>query len=73
MKKVFVRGLLTATFFVPALSFAQSTEPVTHASLQAEIVQLQRAGYNPSQKDVNYPEKLQAAEAKIARAQTGGR
>ena len=72
MKNVLIRGFLAATVFVPALSFAQSTAPVTRASLRAEIVQLQQAGYNPSQKDVNYPEKLQAAEAKIARSRTDG-
>jgi len=70
MKKVFVSGILAASFAVPSLSFAQSTAPVTHASLQAEIVQLQKAGYNPSQKDINYPSGIQAAEAKIAKTQS---
>lgn len=69
MKKVLVSSILAASFAVPASSFAQSTVPVTHASLRAEIVQLQKAGYNPSQKDINYPAGIEAAEAKIAKAQ----
>jgi len=39
--------------------------------VRAELVQLEKAGYNPNDW-INYPENIQAAQAKIAAAQNTG-
>lgn len=56
----FVYGSLSAG------AYAQSSEPVTRAQVRDELIQLEKAGYNPAAKDNHYPEKLQAAEARVA-------
>ena len=62
IKAVTVAVVLTA----PLASFAQSNQqPITRAQVRAELVQLEKAGYNPNDW-VNYPENIQAAQAKIA-------
>ena len=40
-------------------------------AVRAELVQLEKAGYNPNDW-MNYPENIQAAQAKIAAAQNTG-
>ena len=56
----------------PVVSFAQSNQqPLTRAQVRAELVQLEKAGYNPNDW-MNYPENIQAAQAKIAAAQNTG-
>src|ERR1700694_1335563 len=64
--------IVTAALAIPAISsFAQSNEPVTRAQVKAELVQLEKAGYNPAMRDdTTYPADIQAAEAKVA-AQNG--
>ncbi|HEY4804561.1 MAG TPA: DUF4148 domain-containing protein [Paraburkholderia sp.] len=57
---------LAALVAVPALSFAQSSQPLTRAEVKAELVQLQRAGYNPASDDTQYPANLQAALARVS-------
>ena len=58
--------LLTAALIVPALSFAQTSNgPVTRAEVRAELVQLERAGYQPASKQIHYPDELQAAEQRV--------
>lgn len=57
---------LAALVAVPALSFAQSSQPVTRAEVKAELVQLQKAGYNPASDDTQYPANLQAALSRIS-------
>ncbi|CAN0626293.1 conserved exported protein of unknown function [Burkholderia multivorans] len=67
IKAVTVAVVLTA----PLASFAQSNQqPITRAQVRAELVQLEKAGYNPNDW-VNYPENIQAAQAKIAAQNTG--
>jgi hypothetical protein len=67
IKAVAVAVVLTA----PLASFAQSNQqPLTRAQVRAEVVQLEKAGYNPNDW-VNYPENIQAAQAKIAAQNTG--
>jgi hypothetical protein len=52
-------------------SFAQSSQPLTRAQVRAELVQLEKAGYNPATaNDYDYPANIQAAEARVA-AQNG--
>ncbi|WP_250480790.1 DUF4148 domain-containing protein [Caballeronia sp. GAOx1] len=63
--------IVAAALAIPAVSsFAQSNQPVTRAEVKAQLVQLERAGYNPSMDRTTYPAEIQAAEAKVA-AQNG--
>ncbi|CAD6524033.1 hypothetical protein LMG28727_01946 [Paraburkholderia kirstenboschensis] len=66
-----VQSLLVAALVaVPAVSFAQSSHAVTRADVRAELVQLQKAGYNPGSDNAQYPKNIEAAEARVA-AQNG--
>ncbi|MDW9234696.1 hypothetical protein C7S17_6529 [Burkholderia thailandensis] len=38
---------------------------MTRAQVKAELIQLEQAGYNPGTARVNYPEEIQAAEARV--------
>ncbi|QGZ57384.1 DUF4148 domain-containing protein [Paraburkholderia acidiphila] len=65
---------IAAVLAVPAISFAQSqgsNGPVTRAQVRNELVQLEAAGYRPSVNDLNYPNDLQRAQARV-NAQNGG-
>ncbi|MBM2656359.1 DUF4148 domain-containing protein [Burkholderia diffusa] len=46
-------------------SFAQTVAPLTRAQVRAELTNLERAGYNPIPDDVEYPARLQKAEARL--------
>ncbi|KML60974.1 hypothetical protein VL15_07670 [Burkholderia cepacia] len=71
MKSLIKAVALAALVAAPVVSFAQSNQqPLTRAQVRAELVQLEKAGYNPNDW-MNYPENIQAAQAKIAAAQTG--
>ena len=72
MKKALVcLALAAGALAAPVLSFAQSNAPVTRAEVRADLVRVEQAGYNPARgNDNNYPDDIQAAEAKIA-AQSG--
>jgi hypothetical protein len=71
-----IKSLVSAVAFAsalaaPAVSFAQqSNGPVTRAQVRAELVQLEKAGYQPGRNDPEYPADIQAAEARVA-AQNG--
>ncbi|CAN7642636.1 MULTISPECIES: DUF4148 domain-containing protein [unclassified Caballeronia] len=68
MKK-FICAILSAVLIVPAVSFAQATNgPVTRAQVRAELVQLERAGYQPASKQIHYPDEIQAAEQRVQAA-----
>lgn len=56
---------VTAILATPFASFAQSNSPVTRASVRAELVALQKAGYNPSSDQAQYPRNIEAAEARL--------
>ncbi len=59
--------IVAAVLAVPAVSsFAQSNAPVTRAEVRAQLVQLEKAGYQPGVNDPNYPADIQAAEARVA-------
>lgn len=68
MKSILVSVIL-ATAAMPVLSFAQPHD-VTPAQVASELVQLEKAGYDPSQTNQHYPDNLQAAEAKVAAQQS---
>ncbi|HEX7683546.1 MAG TPA: DUF4148 domain-containing protein [Trinickia sp.] len=59
---------LAIAIAAPAVSYSQSSnEPVARAQIRAQLVELERAGYNPSHADnTAYPNDLQAAEARVA-------
>ena len=67
MKSLINAVALAALIAVPVASFAQSNQPVTRAQVRAELVQLEKAGYNPGvSDDAAYPANIQAAEARVA-------
>ena len=71
MKSLIKAVAVALVLAAPVASFAQSNQPVTRAQVRAELVQLEKAGYNPSASDdTTYPVQLQAAEARVA-AQNG--
>jgi hypothetical protein len=64
-----VQSLIVAALVaVPVVSFAQSQpqQALTRAEVRAELVQLQKAGYNPSSDNTQYPQNIEAAEARIS-------
>jgi hypothetical protein len=66
MKSLIKAVAIAAMLAAPIVSFAQSNEPVTRAQVRAELVQLEKAGYNPTAGDnATYPVAIQAAEAKV--------
>ncbi|SAL03758.1 DUF4148 domain-containing protein [Caballeronia ptereochthonis] len=69
--KTFISAVaVAAALAVPALSFAQqSNAPLTRAQVRADLIQLEKAGYNPNISDPSYPSNIQAAEARVS-AQT---
>ncbi|KQR81736.1 hypothetical protein ASG35_05450 [Burkholderia sp. Leaf177] len=62
-----VQSLVVAVALaVPAVaSFAQSNQPVTRAEVKAQLVQLEKAGYNPTGDQTQYPSNIQAAESRV--------
>jgi hypothetical protein len=62
MKSLIKAVAIAAVLAIPAVSFAQSNQPVTRAQVRNELIQLEKAGYNPAD--------IQAAEAKV-QAQNG--
>lgn len=71
MKPLARAVIVVAALVVPVIASAQSNAPITRAQVRAELVQLEKAGYNPSHgEDPNYPADIQAADANVA-AQSG--
>jgi Domain of unknown function (DUF4148) len=67
MKSLIQAVVVAAALAAPVAAFAQANPPVTRAQVRAELIQLEKAGYNPSRgQDPYYPADLQAAEAKVA-------
>lgn len=58
--------IVAAALAIPAVSsFAQSSQPVTRAEVKAQLVQLEKAGYNPASDQTQYPANIQAAQARV--------
>lgn len=70
MNSLVKAGLVAVVLAVPALSFAQASQPLTRAQVRAQLVQVERAGYNPTDW-VDYPANLQRAETIVAQQNTG--
>jgi hypothetical protein len=67
MKSLIKAVALAAVLAVPAVSFAQSNQPVTRAEVRAELVQLEKVGYNPfDSSDAHYPAQIQQAESRVS-------
>ncbi|MFC0397456.1 DUF4148 domain-containing protein [Paraburkholderia rhizosphaerae] len=67
MKSLIKAVAIAAVLAAPVVSFAQSNQaPVTRAQVRAELVQLEKAGYNPAMSnDATYPADIQAAERRV--------
>ncbi|RZF26548.1 DUF4148 domain-containing protein [Paraburkholderia sp. UYCP14C] len=66
MKSLGKMVIVAAVAAAPVVSFAQSSQsPVSRAQVRAELVQLEKAGNGP-QDWIDYPENIQAAQAKVA-------
>lgn len=67
----FVKAAVIAAVAAVALpAFAQSAQPnapKTRAEVREELLQIEKAGYNPARSNPNeYPANIQAAEARVA-------
>ncbi|MGN6652423.1 DUF4148 domain-containing protein [Trinickia sp.] len=74
MKSIIALSVTAASLLSPVFACAQSTtEPITRAQVRDDLIRLERAGYQSSTNDENYPADAQAAEAKAAakEAQSG--
>ena len=65
MKTLISAVVVAAALVAPVASFAQSNQPVTRAEVRAQLVQLEKAGYNPIGDHIDYPANLQAAQARV--------
>ena len=65
MKTLISAVIVAAALVAPVASFAQSNQPVTRAEVRAQLVQLEKAGYNPIGDHIDYPANLQAAQARV--------
>lgn len=63
--KVVQSLIVAAAVALPALSFAQSNQPATRAEVRAQLVELQKAGYNPASDQTQYPKNIEAAQARL--------
>ena len=67
MKSLVKAVALAVVLAAPVVSFAQTNQPVTRAQVRNELIQLEKAGYNPATlDDYDYPANIQAAEARVA-------
>ena len=67
MKSLIQAVVIAATLAAPVAVFAQSNQPLTRAQVHEQLVQIEKAGYNPSRSNPNeYPANIQAAEARVA-------
>lgn len=65
MKSLIQAVVIAAALAAPVASFAQSDQPVTRAQVRAELIQLEKAGYQPGRDDPHYPTDIQAAQARV--------
>ncbi|MGF6239239.1 MULTISPECIES: DUF4148 domain-containing protein [Paraburkholderia] len=65
MKSFIEAAVIAALIAAPLAAFAQSSQPLTRAEVRADLVQVEKAGYNPNDW-IHYPDNIQAAEARVA-------
>jgi Domain of unknown function (DUF4148) len=68
LKSLIQSVVVTGVFAAPVISFAQqSNTPLARAQVYAQLVQIEKAGYDPRGGiNVDYPARIQAAEARVA-------
>jgi hypothetical protein len=68
MKSLVQAVVIAAALAAPVAVFAQSNQqPVTRAQVRADMIQVEKAGFNPARSNPNeYPANIQAAEARVA-------
>jgi hypothetical protein len=66
MKSLIQAVVIAAVLAAPVASFAQSNQPMTRAEVRAQLIQLEKAGYQPGRSDPYYPTDIQAAQARVA-------
>lgn len=69
MNKTVKAVVATIAFILPFLAFAQ-TAP-TRAQVKSDLAQVEKSGYNPTGSDLQYPDTLMSAEARLAKARSG--
>ncbi|MGF6598364.1 hypothetical protein P3T23_003081 [Paraburkholderia sp. GAS448] len=63
---------LALVFAAPVVSFAQSNGPLTRQQVQDEIVQLEKAGFNPANANtVDFPANVPTGQAAVAGQDSG--
>ncbi|WP_443193617.1 DUF4148 domain-containing protein [Mycetohabitans sp. B46] len=67
---LFYAVVAASVLAMPIASFAQANAPLTRTQVQAELAQLEKAGYQPGLASLYYPTDIQAAEARLAAQQT---
>lgn len=65
IQSLIVAASVAAAVALPTVSFAQSNQPLTRADVRAQLVELQKAGYNPASDQTQYPKNIEAAEARL--------
>jgi hypothetical protein len=63
--------LSTAVLALPLVSFAQAQTPLTRAEVESQLAQLEKAGYSTYGSDIQYPDNMKAAEARVAAQRVG--
>jgi len=75
MTSVVHAAVLAAVIAVPAVSSADARSvqqpPLTRAEVREQLVQLRAAGYDPDDW-IDYPQNLQAAQARVDAQQANG-
>ncbi|GAB5094691.1 DUF4148 domain-containing protein [Caballeronia sp. LP006] len=68
--KLLARIAIVTLAAAPLAAFAQS-EGLTRAQVRQDLVKVEQAGYNPSERDAFYPNDIQAAEQKVSNPSYG--
>ena len=68
MKSLIKTAVVAALIATPFAALAQSGQPLTRAQVREELIQLEKAGYNPQSRanNLHYPDEIQAALARVA-------
>ena len=67
MKSLIKAVVIATVLAAPVVSFAQSSQGLTRAEVRAQLIQLEKAGYNPADSnDAHYPAEIQSAESRVA-------
>jgi len=72
MKSLICAVFTASVVAAPVVAFAQSNGPLTREQVQDEIVQLEKAGFNPANANtVDFPTNSQIAQAPMAGQDSG--